>query len=131
MEFTVVECADRRFEDVCAQLRTEPAVALQLAADGQPPELRVDAGSVSVVGSEMAVVRADWRDGAAQPWLETELRVVGVNRGAEPTTELVLVGRSTSAATERACAVVWARALLAELADHPWSLEHATRFGEL
>ena len=84
MEFAVVECADRRFEDVCAQLRTEPAVALQLAADGQPPELRVDAGSVSVVGSEMAVVRADWRDGAAQPWLETELRVVGVNRGAEP-----------------------------------------------
>ena len=116
MDFTIVECADRRFETVCAELGVEPAAVLQ-AAGGQTVALQVDAGPFALVGAGMAVVHATWCDHAGRPWLEADLRVVGVNRGADPTTELVLVGRATTDGTGRAELLAFGHRLLAALAD--------------
>jgi hypothetical protein len=126
MEFAIVECVNRSFEDVCAELGVEPAGALRAAAGGQLRQLQVEAGPLAVLGPAMAVVHAAWRDQAGALWLETELRVVGLTRGVEPTTELLMIGRSASTGTGRAYALAWARTMLAELADQrspaAWSL---------
>ena len=116
MDFAIAECADRRFADMCAELGAEPAVALQAAADSQPLLLRVEAGPLAVVGADMAVVHGTWTDRAGRPWLEAELRVVGVNRGAEPMTELLLVGRGATSGTARAELLAYGHMLLAALA---------------
>jgi hypothetical protein len=126
MEFAIVECVNRSFEDVCAELGVEPAGALQAAAGGQSGQLEVEAGQLAVLGPAMAVVHAAWREQAGALWLETELRVVGLTRGVEPMTELLMIGRSPSTGAGRARALAWARAMLADLADQrspaPWSL---------
>jgi hypothetical protein len=45
--------------------------------------------------------------------------VLGIDRGAEPVTELVMIGHRTADGQERCDVVAWAHGLLAKLADYP------------
>lgn len=115
-DFAVAEGTHRGFDEVCAQLRAEPAAVLQAAADRQPTELHVEAGSFAELGSGMAVLHATWLDRAGRRWLETDVRVIAVNRGSQPLTELVMMGEGVITALGRAGVLAWARGVLGELA---------------
>lgn len=121
MEFAVAESADRTFEDLCAQLRDEPVEALQAAAGSRATHLQAEAGPLVLVGPEVAVLHVAWRDRASRLRLEAELRIVGVNRGAEPVTELLMIGHWSPSGPERSGILAWAREVLMELADRPRS----------
>lgn len=119
VEFAVAEYVDRTFGEMCAQLRTQPVAALRAAASPRTAQLRAEAGSLVVVGPETAVRRVAWRDAAGHVQVEAEVRVLGVNRGAEPVTELMLIGHDTAGGHDRSAVVAWARGLLTGLADYP------------
>lgn len=114
MVFAVVEGANRSFEDLCAQLRDEPFMPLRTAAATQ---LWAEADPLMAVRRDLAVLHVRWRDKAGCSRLDAEIRLVGVNRGAEPVTELLMIGRGPTMETDRAAVVAWAHDLLVQLAD--------------
>ena len=115
MEFAVAESTNRPFEEVCASLRDAPASILHGLGT---THLHVDADRLVSIGPHVAVLRARWRDGSGQNRLHTQIRVVGVNRGAEPVTELLMIGHGMDD-EDRSALVAWAREVLATLAERP------------
>jgi hypothetical protein len=116
VEFAVAESTNRPFEEVCASLRDAPASILQGLGTA---ELRADADRLVSIGPQVAVLRARWRDGSGQNRLNAQIRVVGVNRGAEPVTELLMIGHGMGGDEDRSAILAWAREVLATLAERP------------
>lgn len=117
MVFAVVEEANRPFEDLYAQLRDEPVMALRTALAGTATQLWAETGPLVAVRRDLAVRHVRWRDKAGCSRLDAEIRLVGVNRGAEPVTELLMMARGPATEPDRAAVVAWAHDLLAQLAD--------------
>lgn len=118
MDFAVVEWAERPFKDLCAQLRNEPIVAPQVVAASWVTQLRVEAGPLVVVAPGIAVVHTTWRDRIGRIRIEAEIRLVGINRGKEPLTELLMIGHGPASGRNRPEVLAWAHRVLTELADH-------------
>jgi hypothetical protein len=116
VEFAVAESTNRPFDEVCAALRDGPASILQGVGTTQ---LQADADRLVSIGPQVAVLRARWRDRRGQNRLNTQIRVVGVNRGAEPVTELLMLGHGTGGDEDRAAILAWAHEVLAALAERP------------
>lgn len=116
VEFAVAESTNRSFEEVCASLRDAPGSTLHGFGTTR---LRVDADPLVSIGPQVAVVRARWRDSSGLNRLHAQIRVVGVNRGAEPITELLMIGHGMADHEDRSAVLSWAREVLTALADRP------------
>jgi hypothetical protein len=119
MDFAVTEWAARSFWNVCASLEDELAEVSPTPTGFLATELRVETGPLEVVGPEAAVLRAAWRDQAGRLHLKAELRVLGVNRGAEPLTEILMIGHGPASEQERSSVLAWAHTVLAAMTERP------------
>jgi hypothetical protein len=125
MDFAVSEWAARSFWNVCASLEDELVEVSPTATGFLATELRVEAGPLEVVGREAAVLRVAWRDQAGRLHLKAELRVLGVNRGAEPVTEILMIGHGPASGHQRSSVLAWAHTVLAAMTEGPRSTDGA------
>jgi hypothetical protein len=125
MDFAVTEWAARSFWNVCASLEDELAESSPTPTGFLATELRVETRPLEVVGPEAAVLRAAWRDDAGRLHLKAELRVLGVNRGAEPLTEILMIGHGPASGHERSSVLAWAHTVLAAMTERPRSTDRA------
>jgi len=119
VEFAVCDYAHRSFDQICAELGGQPTRVIQSATNALPIRVRAESGPLLMLAPAMAAVHVTWRTPSRRLWLTAELRILGVNRGADSITELLLVGEATPVRADRAELLQWAHGLLAELADHP------------
>jgi hypothetical protein len=84
----------------------------------EPPVagLRARTGPLNVTGPEQAVVALAWHDAAERLILATEIRVLGINRGAAPVTELLVIGHGSATSSGRREVLAWAHRILMCLA---------------